>query len=43
MLQRMYLRWAEDQGFGAEILDTTLGEEAGVKSVTIAVDDSGGA
>jgi peptide chain release factor 2 len=33
----MYLRWAEDQGFQAEILDTTLGEEAGVKSVTIAV------
>lgn len=37
MLQRMYLRWAEDQGFHADILDTTLGEEAGVKSVTIAV------
>ena len=37
MLQRMYLRWAEDQGFETEILDTTLGEEAGVKSVTIAV------
>jgi peptide chain release factor 2 len=37
MLQRMYLRWAEDQGFATEILDTTLGEEAGVKSVTIAV------
>ena len=37
MLQRMYLRWAEDQGFQTEILDTTLGEEAGIKSVTIAV------
>jgi peptide chain release factor 2 len=37
MLQRMYLRWAEDQGFETEILDTTLGEEAGVKSVTIAI------
>jgi peptide chain release factor 2 len=37
MLQRMYLRWAEDQDFRTEILDTTLGEEAGVKSVTIAV------
>jgi peptide chain release factor 2 len=37
ILQRMYLRWCELRGFEAEILDTTLGEEAGVKSVTIAV------
>jgi peptide chain release factor 2 len=37
MLQRMFLRWAEDQGFRTEILDTTLGEEAGVKSATISV------
>lgn len=37
MLQRMYLRWAEDRGFTTEILDTTPGEEAGIKSVTIAV------
>jgi peptide chain release factor 2 len=37
MLQRMYLRWAEDQGFNADILDFSPGEEAGTKSITIAV------
>ncbi len=38
MLERMYLRWAETHKFTTEILDTTEGEEAGIKSVTIAVD-----
>ncbi|WP_416181043.1 peptide chain release factor 2 [Bellilinea sp.] len=37
MLQRMYLRWAERSGYATEILDMTEGEEAGIKSVTIAV------
>jgi peptide chain release factor 2 len=37
MLLRMYLRWAEDQGYATEVLDMTEGEEAGIKSVTIAV------
>jgi peptide chain release factor 2 len=37
MLERMYLRWAERRGFSAEILDSTEGEEAGIKTVSIAV------
>lgn len=38
MLERMYLRWAEKSGYATEILDMTEGEEAGIKSITIAVD-----
>ena len=38
MLLRMYLRWAERRRFKTEVLDETPGEEAGLKSVTVAVD-----
>jgi peptide chain release factor 2 len=36
----MYLRWCELHAYETEILDTTEGEEAGIKSVTIAVNGS---
>lgn len=37
MLMRMYLRWAENQGFKVEILDKTPGSEAGIKNTTFRV------
>ena len=38
MLLRMYLRWAEDKGFRANVLDSTPGEEAGIKSATVQIE-----
>ena len=37
MLLRMYIRWAERQGFKAEVNDYQDGEEAGLKSATITI------
>jgi peptide chain release factor 2 len=37
MLLRMYLRWASDRGFDADVLEASPGEEAGLKSATVAV------
>ena len=37
MLLRMYLRWAERDGYEVEMLDRQDGEEAGLKSATFAV------
>ena len=37
MLLRMYLRWAELHGFDTDIIDTTEGEEAGIKSATVEI------
>ena len=37
MLMRMYLRWAEREGFEAVLNDYQAGEEAGIKSATFTV------
>lgn len=37
MLLRMYLRWAEKNGFKARIVDESRGQEAGIKSATVEI------
>ncbi len=37
MLLRMYVRWAERRGFHTEVLDTSPGEEAGIKSAMLEI------
>lgn len=37
MLERMYLRWAEENGYKVEVIERSEGEEAGIKSVTLGV------
>jgi peptide chain release factor 2 len=37
MLLRMYLRWCEAKGYETEVLDSMIGEEAGIKSATLEV------
>ncbi|GHD09548.1 peptide chain release factor 2 [Halioglobus japonicus] len=38
MLLRMYLRWADDKGFKAELVECSAGEVAGIKSATIYIE-----
>lgn len=37
MLQRMYLRWAERAGYGTQMLEYQVGDEAGIKDATFEV------
>ena len=37
MLERMYLKFCDRRGFGAEVLEHTAGEVAGIKSATLKV------
>jgi len=38
MILRMYLRWADSQGFKAEIIELSEGDVAGIKSATVKIE-----
>ena len=38
MLMRMYMRWAEGRGFKVEVIGTSPGEEAGIKSASLLIE-----
>lgn len=40
MLQRMYIQYAESQGWNVQVINMVPGEEAGVKSVTLKISDT---
>ena len=40
MLYRMYTRFFERKGWKLEVIEETLGEEAGLKSISFSVDGS---
>jgi peptide chain release factor 2 len=37
MLMRMYMRWAERNGYAVEVLDQSAGEEAGIKGAVLEI------
>jgi peptide chain release factor 2 len=37
MLMRMYMRWAEQHGYKAQVLEESEGEQAGIKSATLQI------
>ncbi len=37
MLERMYIRWAEQNGYKVELIEEMEGEEAGIKSATLSI------
>ena len=38
MLLRMYLRWCEKRRYKAEVIETSVGDEAGIKSVLVEIE-----